>query len=270
MSLQIFLCFNNLSTECKITKKRNIMNKITIDDATYPILDLPGRPKALLDRIVADIFQVETKYLNRIISRNRKKFPSDFYFELTDEEVGFLKNYTVNSTSRAFNRTNPKALSWEGCNMLAMIIRSDVAIERSIQIIRAFSTPKTLENIPTQDISKIIALAVAGDRNLIKALVNEIDTIKVGISSMQSRLHSIEEIFPEICNQITELDEIINSKEAGTLRKIVSKKAQTRKQTYNIWQKFKQKFSISKYTNLPKNRFSEAIKWLEKFEFSTS
>ena len=53
----------------------------------YPVLNLPGRPKALLDYTVAQIYRVKTKQINQAFSRNKKKFPEDFYFRLTKEEL---------------------------------------------------------------------------------------------------------------------------------------------------------------------------------------
>lgn len=50
---------------------------ITVDQQSYPVLELPGRPKAILDWIVAEIFMVETKYINRVVTRNPQRFPKD-------------------------------------------------------------------------------------------------------------------------------------------------------------------------------------------------
>ncbi len=134
---------------------------VTIETQSYPVLELPGRPKALLDKTVAELFQTETRLVNRAVARNPEKFPDDFCFELTDAEVQILKSQIgisnswdneetkishstfVASDSRAFNRSNPKAFTHLGCNMLATILKSPIAIQRAILIIRAFTT---LEN----------------------------------------------------------------------------------------------------------------------------
>ncbi|MEK7487545.1 MAG: ORF6N domain-containing protein, partial [Planctomycetota bacterium] len=55
---------------------------LTIEHTLYPVLTLPYRPKALLDRTVAEIYGVPTKQVNQAVSRNLQRFPEDFYFEL--------------------------------------------------------------------------------------------------------------------------------------------------------------------------------------------
>jgi len=69
---------------------------ITIEHQSYPVLVLPGRPKALLDRTVAEIYGVETRRINEAVARNLEKFPEDFYFELTPEEFEPVANCDQN------------------------------------------------------------------------------------------------------------------------------------------------------------------------------
>lgn len=112
------------------------MQELIIADKKYQVIELAGRPKALLDRHVAEIYQVETKEINQAVNRNPEKFPTDFCFELTEEE----KTEVVTSCDHLkYSPHLPKAFSWEGCNMLATILQSDVAIQRTIQIIRGFT-----------------------------------------------------------------------------------------------------------------------------------
>lgn len=236
---------------------------ISISNIHYPVVDLPNRPKALLDRTVANIFQIETKYLNRIVARNPKRFPNDFYFMLSDEEVEILKCQNVTSNPKAFNRGNPKAFTWEGCYSVAMLLRSDLAIERSLNIIRAF-TQSRKSQLTHNEVSDIVASTVKGDRFLIKAVVNEIYTIKECITSMQNRLANLEDLLQKISLPKLEIQQTINKKEAEQLRNIVRTKARNRKQTHKIWKQFREHFDLSTYQDLPKNKFQEACLWLTK------
>ena len=70
---------------------------ITIENKSYPVLSLEGRPKALLDRTVAEIYGVETKHINQAIKRNLDKFPPDFYYQLTknDLQVAFFSYCSI-------------------------------------------------------------------------------------------------------------------------------------------------------------------------------
>ena len=51
---------------------------ITVEHKSYPVLALPGRPKALLDRTVAAIYDVQTREVNQAVKNNPEKFPDDF------------------------------------------------------------------------------------------------------------------------------------------------------------------------------------------------
>ncbi len=115
-----------------------MLEKIIIEETIYPILQLPNRPKALLDRHVAQIYQMPTKQINQAVRRNPEKFPDDFCFLLTLEEAKSLSEVT-NCDLDWNGGYLPRAFTWEGCNMLATILKSDVAITRAIQIIRIFT-----------------------------------------------------------------------------------------------------------------------------------
>ena len=114
-------------------------DEIMIAGISYRVLALPGRQPALLDRVVADIYCVETREVNQAVDRNLEKFSDDFMFNLSDAEVDDLKSQIVISNPREFNRGNPRAFLLGGCNMLATILKSDIAVRRSVDIIRAFT-----------------------------------------------------------------------------------------------------------------------------------
>ena len=59
---------------------------INIENQSYPVLALKGRPKALLDCTVAEIYGIETKHINQAIKNNLDKFPPDFYYHLTENK----------------------------------------------------------------------------------------------------------------------------------------------------------------------------------------
>ena len=95
--------------------------------------------EVMLDRDLAELYRVETKVLNQAVKRNIKRFPSDFMFQLTQEE----KNELVTNCDR-FNRLKhstvmPYAFTEQGVYMLATVLKSDVAIEVNIAIMRTFA-----------------------------------------------------------------------------------------------------------------------------------
>src|SRR5690554_655385 len=92
----------------------------------------------MLDRDLAEIYQVETKVLNQAVKRNINRFPEFFRFQLNDNE----KNELVTNCDRfemlKHSSSNPFAFTEQGVAMLSAVLRSDFAVEVSIQIMNAF------------------------------------------------------------------------------------------------------------------------------------
>jgi len=102
--------------------------------------------QVMLDSDLAMLYQVETKALNRSVKRNINRFPEDFMFQLSDEEyqdlrcqIGTSKMDNENSSEgRGGRRYLPYVFTEQGISMLASVLHSDVAVNVSIGIMRAF------------------------------------------------------------------------------------------------------------------------------------
>jgi len=117
------------------------MQEITISEIRSKIINLPGRPPFMLDRALAEIYQVETGHLNRASNRNPDRFPDDFRFQLTSDEVEILRCQNVISSLNGHGglRYLPYVYTREGCNMMSACLETPVAVKRSVFIMRAFS-----------------------------------------------------------------------------------------------------------------------------------
>ncbi len=93
--------------------------------------------KVMLDRDLAELYEVKTKALKQAVKRQIKRFPSDFMFELTNQEFKDLRSQIVTS-SWGGARYKPMAFTEQGLAMLSGILQSDRAIDVNIQIMRAF------------------------------------------------------------------------------------------------------------------------------------
>jgi len=113
--------------------KKNIVPIERIESA---ILLIRGE-KVLLDQDIAELYGVETRALVQAIKRNIDRFPSDFMFQLSDEEFGNLRSQIVRS-SWGGRRTAPYAFTEQGVSMLSSVLRSPQAIRVNIEIMRAF------------------------------------------------------------------------------------------------------------------------------------
>ena len=98
--------------------------------------------RVMLDFDLAELYQVETKVLKQAVRRNLDRFPEDFMFEITEQEYNSLiislRSQIVTSNKRGGIRYMPFAFTEHGVIMLASLLRSDIAIQTSIKITRAF------------------------------------------------------------------------------------------------------------------------------------
>lgn len=102
------------------------------------IYEIRGQ-KVMLDRDLAIMYGVETRALNQAVKRNADRFPEDFMFQLTDEEVQNWKSQIVMSNSVKMGmRRNPYAFTELGVAMLSSVLTSKIAIQVNIGIMRAF------------------------------------------------------------------------------------------------------------------------------------
>jgi len=106
------------------------------------IYELRGR-RVMLDFDLAEMYGVETKILNQSVKRNIERFPDDFMFQLTNQEFTILKSQIVTS-SWGGSRKNPNAFTEHGVSMLSGILRSPIAVQVNINIIRAFVSMRQL------------------------------------------------------------------------------------------------------------------------------
>lgn len=112
-----------------ITEYKDINSKI------YTIRGL----QAMLDRDLASLYQIETKVFKQAVNRNIKRFPKDFMFELTKEELENWRSQFVTSNSDKMGmRRTPYVFTEQGVSMLSGILKSKIAIDISVDIIRAF------------------------------------------------------------------------------------------------------------------------------------
>ncbi len=96
--------------------------------------------KVMLDRDLADLYQVKTSYLNRQVKRNLDRFPEDFMFQVNDEEAEALRcQFGISKPGgRGGRRYLPYAFTQEGVAMLSSVLRSERAVLVNVAIMRAF------------------------------------------------------------------------------------------------------------------------------------
>lgn len=110
---------------------------IRAEQLEHQILVLRGQ-KVMLDSDLAAAYGVAVKRLNEAVRRNAGRFPPDFMFQLSKQEYDNLKSQFATSRSWGGRRTAPNAFTEHGAVMLAAVLNNPVAVEASIQVVRAF------------------------------------------------------------------------------------------------------------------------------------
>ena len=118
-----------------MNEKQRFIN-IHIEKIQGKILLIRGQ-KVLLDSDLSLMYEVDTGQLNRAVKRNLSRFPDDFMFQLNQVEFEALKN---SSNHHGGRRYAPYVFTEHGTLALAGILKSNIAVEMSIQIVRAFVT----------------------------------------------------------------------------------------------------------------------------------
>jgi ORF6N domain len=96
--------------------------------------------KVMLDRDLAELYQVETRVLNQAVKRNIERFPEDFMFQLNEKEFeNWISQFVISNSERMGLRKRPFAFTEQGLAMLSSVLNSPVAINVNIQIIRVFT-----------------------------------------------------------------------------------------------------------------------------------
>jgi hypothetical protein len=115
------------------------MNDIAkIDDIQNSIYTIQGK-QVMLDKDLAVLYNTETRTLKQAVKRNANRFPDDFMFKLTDDDINTLVSQSVIPSKSYFGGAVPYAFTEQGISMLSAVLRTDVAVEISINIIRAFA-----------------------------------------------------------------------------------------------------------------------------------
>ena len=128
--------------------------------------------QVMLDRDLAELYQVETKVLNQAVKRNLDIFPKDFMFQLTAEEWEFLRSQfvTLKSKRGQHRKYLPYVFTEIGCNSVSGVLNSAVAKSRSIFIHRAFVAMKNqIFSNPNYELLKEQILRLQAETKLINA-----------------------------------------------------------------------------------------------------
>ena len=132
-------------------KKITRVTPIPVDNIKSKIHEIRGQ-KVMLDRDLAELYQVETRRINEQVKRNISRFPEDFMFQLSEDEFSNLISQNATSSWGGL-RKRPYAFTELGIAMLSSVLSSEIAIQVNINIMRAFVAMRhAISSIATQDL----------------------------------------------------------------------------------------------------------------------
>ncbi len=138
--------------------------------------------KVMLDADLAKLYQIETKSLNRAVRRNLERFPEDFLFQLTKEELEVLR-YQIGTSSLGYggSRYLPFAFTELGVAMLSSVLKSQRAVQMNILIMRAFVKLRDLIASHKDLAARIEKLELSQDQHasVINLLAEDIENLKL-------------------------------------------------------------------------------------------
>ncbi|WP_419782256.1 ORF6N domain-containing protein [Malaciobacter marinus] len=114
------------------------MNELIINEDIRNKIYSIRNMQVMLDRDLAELYDVETRVLKQAVKRNIERFPSDFMFELNDDEIEFMVSQSVIPSKQHLGGAKPFAFTEQGVSAVAAILTSKIAVEIHINIIRAF------------------------------------------------------------------------------------------------------------------------------------
>lgn len=176
---------------------------MTVDNICNRVYIIRGQ-QVMLDYDLAEIYGYEVKNLNQQVKRNIVRFPEDFMFRLTREEIESMKSQFVIPRENNFfegqgggRRTLPYAFTEQGIYMLATVLRGELAEQQSIFIMRAFREMRHYIKQNQQFVTQ-------SEMRLVTAKVSE---MSVQMASMSDRQHKTEQKVENIQKSIDTLNE---------------------------------------------------------------
>jgi phage regulator Rha-like protein len=142
-----------------------------IEKMIYVIRD----QKVMLDKDLAELYEVETKVLNQAVKRNISRFPRDFMFQLTNEEDNFLRSQIVTSSLvHGGRRYMPYVFTENGVAMLSSVLTSEKAIQINVSIMRIFTRLRSFLMLE-KDLSERVTKLEQGTNQMFKVVVERLD-----------------------------------------------------------------------------------------------
>ena len=160
-------------------KETSLTKNILVDDKIFIIRGV----QVMLDRDLAELYGVEARRLREQVKRNIKRFPLDFMFQLTENELNNMVSQNATPSKKQFGGALPYVFTENGVSMLSSVLKSETAINVNIQIMRTFTKLKN-QSVPYFDIIKRLEKLEANDKDT-RELLNKVVQVVTTMQSIQ-------------------------------------------------------------------------------------
>ena len=163
--------------------------------------------KVLLDADLAEVYGYELKAFNQQVKRNIERFQNDMMFQLSDNEVEYLRSQFVTANISSKSRSNPYVFTEQGVYMLMTVLKGELAVRQSIALVRTFKRMKDyiLENRDLIGQREILQLSMETANNRI-----EINKINSDMISLEKQISDVAEGMKDVVTK-SELADMMNS-----------------------------------------------------------
>lgn len=163
--------------------------------------------KVLLDADLAEVYGYELKAFNQQVKRNIERFQNDMMFQLSDNEVEYLRSHFVTANISSKSRSNPYVFTEQGVYMLMTVLKGELAVRQSIALVRTFKRMKDyiLENRDLIGQRELLQLSMETANNRI-----EISKINSDMISLEKQISDVAEGLKDVVTK-SELADMMNS-----------------------------------------------------------
>ena len=163
--------------------------------------------KVLLDADLAEVYGYELKAFNQQVKRNIERFQIDRMFQLSDNEVEYLRSHFVTANISSKSRSNPYVFTEQGVYMLMTVLKGELALRQSIALVRTFKRMKDyiLENRDLIGQRELLQLSMETANNRI-----EISKINSDMISLEKQISDVAEGLKDVVTK-SELSDMMNS-----------------------------------------------------------
>jgi hypothetical protein len=138
--------------------------------------------KVMLDSDLADLYEVETRQLNRQVRRNILRFPEDFMFQLTQDEFRDIQKIKSTIDQYGGQRKSPYAFTENGVAMLSSVLNSDKAVLINISIIRIFTKLRSFLLLE-KGLNERMSRLELGANKIFKVVFERLDAIELTVDT---------------------------------------------------------------------------------------